>query len=100
MKSTILQQDIKLKSGRILMAGEKLSIEFAEGKAAATYGGENFGISIRVVIKSFNLKAPSIRTMEKWSEDGIARTIFGAKTEPDGYGPNGEPSWLLALNLI
>jgi hypothetical protein len=45
-------------------------------------------------------KPPGEKTMFKWMNDGIAKTVFGARTEPDGFGPNHEPSWLLALGLI
>lgn len=45
-------------------------------------------------------KRPSVRTMEKWQNDGYCKTIFGARTEPDGTGPDGEPSWMLAMGLI
>jgi hypothetical protein len=52
--------------------------------------------------RSFTLffEAPSERTLGNWVTSGIARTVTGDKTEPDGYGPDGAPSWLLALNLI
>jgi hypothetical protein len=45
-------------------------------------------------------KAPSINTMMKWSDEGVARTITGHRTEPDGTGPDGSPSWLLVLGCI
>lgn len=46
------------------------------------------------------IKVPGIKTMEKWCDAGIAKSVFGAKTEPDGYGPEVEPSWLLAEGMI
>lgn len=45
-------------------------------------------------------KAPSIKVMEKWSDDGIAKSIGGKRVEPDGYDENGLPSWMLILGLI
>lgn len=45
-------------------------------------------------------KQPTMRTIEKYSWDGIAKTVTGCKTEPDGYGPDGSPSWLLVISLI
>lgn len=45
-------------------------------------------------------KEPSIGTMTKWVSDGVARTITGHRTEPDGTGPDGSPSWLLVLGFM
>lgn len=45
-------------------------------------------------------KAPSIRTMEKWSYDGIARAMDGCKVEPDGKCPHDTPSWMMVLGII
>ncbi len=45
-------------------------------------------------------KAPSMASLEKWSDDGIAKTVTGKRTEPDGYGDDNSPSWLLALGMI
>ena len=46
------------------------------------------------------LKMPSLTTLKKWSNNGIAKTPSGKKVEPDGYGPDGSPSWLLITGLI
>lgn len=44
--------------------------------------------------------APSMKTLEKWSNDGVAKTVTGHRTEPDGTGPDGSPSWLLVFGII
>ena len=46
------------------------------------------------------LKMPSIKTLEKWCDEGIAKTPSGKRVEPDGYGNDGSPSWLLVAGLI
>jgi len=43
---------------------------------------------------------PTIRTMEKWISDGVAKATDGCKVEPDGICPHGCESWLLALGWI
>lgn len=43
---------------------------------------------------------PSAATLDKWSNDGVCRTVTGDMVEPDGEGPDGAPSWLVALGLI
>lgn len=45
-------------------------------------------------------KAPSVNTMEKWMDSGVAKTVLGERTEPDGTGATGAPSWLRVLGLI
>jgi len=45
-------------------------------------------------------KPPTTNTIGRWMYDGMAKTITGHTTEPDGHGPDGSPSWLLVLGLI
>jgi hypothetical protein len=45
-------------------------------------------------------KAPSIATMEKWMNSGIAKATDGCKVEPDGKCSHGKNSWLIELGLI
>lgn len=43
---------------------------------------------------------PSLRTLQEWEDDGRCETPTGHVVEPDGHGPDGVPSWLLALGMI
>jgi chromosome segregation ATPase len=43
---------------------------------------------------------PSIQTMYKWMEDGVAKATDGCRVEPDGVCKHGAKSWLLELGLI
>ena len=45
-------------------------------------------------------KPPSIATMTRWMNTGIAKATDGCKVEPDGYCPHGKPSWLIKLGYI
>lgn len=45
-------------------------------------------------------KAPTVATLQRWSDGGFAKTVTGKKTEPDGYGTDGSPSWMLVLGMI
>ena len=45
-------------------------------------------------------RPPSLRTMEKWSMDGVAKATDGCRVEPDGHCPHGKPSWLLKMGVI
>ena len=43
---------------------------------------------------------PSIKTMMKWSDDGVAKATDGCRVEPDGTCPHGHQSWLIVLGYI
>lgn len=45
-------------------------------------------------------KPPSIATMERWMDTGIAKATDGCRVEPDGKCPHGHNSWLLRLGII
>lgn len=45
-------------------------------------------------------KQPSIKTMEKWMMDGVAKATDGCRVEPDGTCPHGKKSWLMELGYI
>lgn len=43
---------------------------------------------------------PSLEELTDALSDGACETPTGDSVEPDGHGPDGAPSWLLALGLI
>jgi hypothetical protein len=43
---------------------------------------------------------PTVAQLERWSYDSICETPTGDRVEPDGTGPDGAPSWLIALGMI
>lgn len=45
-------------------------------------------------------KAPSIKTMERWMNDGVAKATDGCRVEPDGTCPHGARSWMMVLGVI
>jgi hypothetical protein len=46
-------------------------------------------------------KMPTITTLQKWDmQGGYCETVTGHRTETDGYGPDGSPSWMLVLGVI
>jgi len=45
-------------------------------------------------------KMPSIKTLERYSYDGIAKTPCGCRVEPDGYCEHNLPSWLIIAGII
>lgn len=45
-------------------------------------------------------KPPGIKTLEKWSNTGVSKSVTGQRVEADGYGPDGSPSWELVIGII
>lgn len=101
MKST-LKKNVTIKAtGEVIPAGTTAQIAF-ETVGSHTRMNVLFpdGRSFKFGNFSLFFKAPSNSTLEKWCDDGVAKTVTGHKVEPDGYGPDGSPSWLLAMGLI
>lgn len=46
------------------------------------------------------MKKPSIETMKRWIDTGVARATDGCKVEVDGSCPHGCKSWLIVLGCI
>lgn len=43
---------------------------------------------------------PSEAEIAAWVTDSVVEATDGEEVEPDGYSPDGAPSWLLALGMI
>jgi len=55
--------------------------------------------TVHKVLKGF-AKPPSMGALRRWSMDGVAKAVDGARVEPDGFSPDGAPSWLLVMGLV
>jgi len=100
-----LTKVLKLKSGESFPEGASVTIKFLpnEPRKVELHGLRDTPIiispsSLPSYFKGF--KIPSPTTLNKWVSDGIAKTMTGKQCEPDGYGSDNSPSWLLALGLI
>lgn len=66
--------------------------------------GLEAGHKSAMALKGFHylktVKAPSIRALEKYSDNGICPTPDGCRVEPDGTCEHGLPSWMLILHII
>jgi hypothetical protein len=102
-------RDVKLKSGATIPKGTPVEIkwlsEHDNGHAMAQVVPEGFDsyktriATLHTAVSGFP-KPPSVATMENWTRSGKAKTPSGQSTEPDGWGSDGSPSWLLAMGLI
>lgn len=87
--------------------GTELKVHFSQTHPNSLYfeyGGKvrriGVGRAYRTFAGSRFKKPPTERALWKYSDSGISRTVTGYKTEPDGFGEDGSPSWLLALGYI
>jgi len=91
-------KEIKLKDGTTLPKG--MPVTFIPEKASrCLVHSPNHATPLQVRISSA-FKAPTIKSLERWSNEGGCKTPTGKWTECDGYGSDGSPSWMLALGMI
>lgn len=99
MKRITTQKELKLRDGTIVPI--KTSV-MCEPDILAPYVCEivlDNGTKYRVRYESI-FKAPSLRTIEKYCFDAIAKTPIGLKVEPDGFDEYGFPAWPLILGYL
>lgn len=85
--------------------GTKLNVHFSETNLNRVYFDYNGSLRALSIVNAHKYitgfsKSPSLSTLERWSNDGYCKTPTGDKTEPDGYGMDGCPSWLLVVGMI
>jgi hypothetical protein len=98
MKHIKTLKDLTLKDGTIIPKGTLL--DYKGPSAMETVGLFDYrGRELKMRYHRV-LKAPSLKALESWDERGVCNSVFGSTVEPDGHGPHGEPSWLLALGMI
>lgn len=94
------------KSGTTIPVGTEVELNYSEKAGSRVYferdGQFAKTIKLQNCHKYFNgfRKMPSMRALEKQAENAIVTTPTGHRVEPDGYGPDGIPSWLLVLGVI
>lgn len=108
MKTTTTKKDLTFsKSGTTIPSGTTLTVYFDPENSSYVYldpKGTPSRKRIRLETSHKYLtgfgKPPGMGTLEKYSYNGVSKTVTGYRTEPDGYGPDGSPSWLLVLGVI
>ena len=58
------------------------------------------GLPRYVVWGGERFETPTFSEVKSWVYDSVCESLTGDCVEPDGVGPDGAPSWLLALHLI
>jgi len=78
-----------------------LAINWTSPTTGRDYSREPLRTSImRLPDQVTGFTRPSFARLEKMVDDGVATTPTGKRVEPDGYGPDKSPSWLLILGYI
>ncbi len=97
---------MKSKTGTVIAKGEKVTVAF-DVQSGAEKSASRFSVQTddgrRIVtadFKAVGFKAPGLATLERYSDAGVAKSVFGARVEPDGWDASGSPSWMLAIGII
>lgn len=103
VKTYTAVRDLKWKDGTVLAKGTPVTVTY-RGDLFAVLGHDGLQHTTKVknlpaILKGYP-KAPSLSQLQKWSDDLVSKTPTGARVEPDGYGPDGSPSWLLVMGLV
>ena len=113
------RKDAKLKTGLVINYGTKATgkfvivrsessgidydaIEVTIPEGTEVSAGNVLDANLTFKTRKFStfFKPPTMKTLEKYSLDSVAKSVTGKRCEPDGYGPDGSPSWLLVLGMI
>ena len=103
-----VQKDLKFSTSKqptVIKSGTKVEVYFSEKIPAfgfVPYENYWYIVGLKNGNTQFNkfTAPPSMNTLQKWDSDGYSKTVTGHKVEPDGYGPDGSPSWLLVIGVI
>ena len=101
-------REIKFKNGLVIPVGTNLAVTFTAGQMVANLtGGTAGGVPVSLKLRCSSLpryfsrfKEPTTYMLEKWSDDGVAKSMLGKRVEPDGHDDEGSPSWMLVMGLI
>lgn len=106
-RSMTVKKQLRTKSGKVFEVGSKVNVvEYKDRYPYAVVVEDDSGQRVNIppvaghkYLRGFP-KPPSMSTLMKWEEDGVAKALDGARVEPDGTSRNGAPSWLIALGMI
>lgn len=101
-----LKKNITLKDGTVIEAGTRGSLRFNEQVPRQVIVDfdtrPNTKLGVANLFDYFGrpfMKVPSMSSLSRMA-DGLSKSVTGKTVEPDGYGPDGSPSWLLILGMV
>ena len=105
-KKTTLSAELKLKDGTVYPKGSRAEVTFSERRPSMSeveIDGRTIKlrtVSLHKYLRGFP-KPPSMSALRRMDGDASGPTVTGVRgVEMDGYGPDGSPSWMLAMGLI
>lgn len=100
---SVVFKDIPLKRGGVIASSTEVRCDFNTDNPHSLrvmYDSNSVIIPIELAyryIQGFT-KPPKMRQMSDWMNDGgYCLTVIGNKVHPNGYGPHGDPSWMIVL---
>jgi hypothetical protein len=101
---TTTKREVVLKDGTVMPTGSAVTCDFPDGFSYlfVNFAGRKLKLyykNAHTVLKGFQ-KEPSLDALTNMMEKGVVTTPLGSRTEPDGTGRYGEPSWLLVMELV
>lgn len=97
-----VKREFKNKRGDVFPEGSTVNCEFTDSRIRVSVGEISVNIPYSVASKYLTKfkPAPSMKALERMVYDGIATTPLGNRTEVDGEGVYGEPSWPRVLGIV
>lgn len=90
---------IALRNGGEIPAGAR--IEWGDWRSTVHVRGDtSYQIHTSTAARAAGYDVPTLTELREWTYDGVCESVTGAIVEPDGRGPDGAPSWWIALGLI
>jgi hypothetical protein len=101
-----LKKPVTLKDGTVIEAGTRGTLRFNEQVPRQVIVDfdtrPNTKLGVANLFDYFGrpfMKVPSMSSLSRMA-DGLSKSVTGKTVEPDGYGPDGSPSWLLILGMV
>ena len=82
------------------IANYAMVINNAVGEVILGEARESDGLPETVEWRGEVFDTPPLECLEGWVWDSVCEALDGSTVEPDGWSPEGCPSWLLALGSI
>lgn len=117
---TATKKDLKLKNGDVVPKGTRaevrylgerdphgrtlahLVMEWVSPTTGRNYRFDPMRVSITRLWEMVGgvAKPPGLARLEKMSDDAVATTPSGKRVEPDAWGSDGSPSWMLVMGVL
>ena len=96
-----LVKEVRLKDGTVIPKCTPCQLSFAVGVKVhnPVKDFKTSGNSLSGLFREFDA-APDLSALEEEVMDSVCTSPTGHSVEPDGFGPDGVPSWLMIFGLI